>query len=159
MGRLGDRIGLGICQRHWLGHCNRRGCWNEFNSDDHDHQIKHCRWLGPSHSDVSGCGVDSNVWGHDINGYWFYCADRQLRLELLMGWYGNGIRLGSGQRHWLGHDNRRGCWDEFNSHDHDHQIKHCRWLGTSHGDLASCCVDSNVWGHNTNGYGFYGPNQ
>ena len=37
----------------WLGHRNRRGSWNEFNSDDHDDEDWVCRWLGTSHGDVA----------------------------------------------------------------------------------------------------------
>ena len=78
MGGHGDRIGLGICQRQWLGHRDRHGSWDEFNSDDHDDEDWVCRWLGTSHGDVAGCCVDSSVWSFDINGYWFHGADHEL---------------------------------------------------------------------------------
>ena len=69
-----------------------------------------------------------------------------------MGWYGDGIGHGSRQRHRFGHGNRRGCWDKLNGDDHDDEGWVYRWLGTSHGDLnGGHCVDSNVWGHITNG--------
>ncbi len=70
-----------------------------------------------------------------------------------MGWYGDSTGHGSGQRQWLGHGNRRGGWNEFNSDDYDDSDWLCRWLGTSHGDVAGCCVDSNIfdWKHNKNG--------
>ena len=69
-----------------------------------------------------------------------------------MGRYGNGIGFGSGHRHWLGHGDRRGSWDEFNRDDHDVEDWVCRWLGTSHGNVGGgYCVDSNVWKHDING--------
>ncbi len=79
MGWHGDRIGHGSGQRHWSGHGDRRGCWNEFNSDNYDDEDWVCRWHGTSHGDVGGgyC-VDSNVWSHDINGQWFHGADHEL---------------------------------------------------------------------------------
>ena len=80
----------------WLGHRNRRGSWYELNSDDHDDEDWVCRWLCTSRGDVGGgyC-EESNVWGHDTNGYWFHSADHQLRRRLHMGRYGNGIGLRS----------------------------------------------------------------
>ena len=37
----------------WLGHRNRRGSWDELNSDDHDDEDWVFRWLGTSHGDVA----------------------------------------------------------------------------------------------------------
>ena len=77
-----------------------------------------------------------------------------------MGWYGDSIGHGSGQRHWLGHGDQRGSWNELNGDDHDDEDWVCQWLGHSHGDVGGGhCVDSNVWGHNSNGYWFYGADQ
>ena len=77
-----------------------------------------------------------------------------------MGWHGDSIGIGSGQQHWFGHRDRRGGWNEFNGDDHDNEDWVCRWLGNSHGDLASGdCIDSNVWGHDKNGYWFHGADQ
>ena len=77
MGRYCNSIGLGIGQRHWSGHGDRRGWSNELNGDNHDDEDWVCQWLGNSHGDVGGrCCVDSNVWGNDINGYWFHCSDQ-----------------------------------------------------------------------------------
>ena len=36
-----------------------------------------------------------------------------------MGWHSDRIGLGSNQRHWFGHRNRRGGCDKFNSDNHD----------------------------------------
>ncbi len=76
MGRYGNSIGLGIGQQHGFGHGNRRGCCDKLNSDNHDDEGWVCRWLGNSHGDVSGCSVDSSIWKHNSNGYWFHSADQ-----------------------------------------------------------------------------------
>ena len=76
-----------------------------------------------------------------------------------MGWHGNSIRHGSGQQHGLGHGDRRGSCDKFNGDDHDDQSRHRRWFGHSHGDVTGCCIDSNVWGNDINGYWFHCSDQ
>ena len=68
-----------------------------------------------------------------------------------MGWYGDSIRLGSGQQHRFGHRYRRGFFDELNSDDHHDEDWLCWWLGTRHGDVTSCCVDSNILRHEIDG--------
>ena len=68
-----------------------------------------------------------------------------------MGWYSNSVGCGSNQWKWFGHRNPRGGCDKFNSDDYDDQNWVCRWLGTSHGDVTSCSVDSNIWSHDING--------
>ena len=78
MGWHSDRIGLGSNQWEWFGHRDRRGCWNKFNSDDHNNQTEHCQWLGNSHGDIARCCIDSNIWHSSQNSKWFHRADREL---------------------------------------------------------------------------------
>ena len=78
MGWHGNGIGFGNNQSEWLGHGDRCSCCDEFNGDDHDDENWVCWWLGASHGDVTSWRIDSNIWGHDINGYWFHGADREL---------------------------------------------------------------------------------
>ena len=69
-----------------------------------------------------------------------------------MGRYGDSIGLGSCQQHGFGHGDRRGCWNELNGDDHDDTDWVHRWLSTNHGNVGGgCCIDSNVWKHNSNG--------
>ena len=76
-----------------------------------------------------------------------------------MGWHGDRIRNGSNQWEWFGHGNPRGVCDKFNSDDHDEEDWVCRWLGTSHGDIACCCIETNVWNSSQNGKWFHGADR
>ena len=78
MGWHGDRIGHGSNQWKWLGHGDRLSFWNKFNSDDHNDESEHCRRRCIGHGDIACCSIDSNIWGYDINGYWFHGADHEL---------------------------------------------------------------------------------
>ena len=74
-----------------------------------------------------------------------------------MGWHSDRIGLGSNQWLWFRHGDRRGCCHKFNSNDHHDESSHCGWLGTSHRDIISCCIDSNIWRHDINGNWFHCP--
>jgi len=52
MGWHSDSIGYGSNQWEWFGHCNWRGCWNEFNSDDYYDTDWVYHWLGNSYGNV-----------------------------------------------------------------------------------------------------------
>ena len=76
-----------------------------------------------------------------------------------MGWHGDSIGLGIGQQHWLGHRNRRRSCNKFNGDNHDDEDWVYRWLGNRHGDVAACCIDSSVWGHDIDGQWFHCSDQ